>query len=599
MKTHLQELLAAALETVLAGQEETARPAIQLDATKDARFGDFQTNLALQLAKPLGKPPRAVAEALLTALPASPRVRRAEVAGPGFINFHVDRAAFQSVVAEILAQGERYGRDDSGSRGSILIEFVSANPTGPMHVGHGRGAAYGDSVAKLLAASGWTVWREYYINDAGRQVDILAISVWLRYLQLCGETLPFPRRGYQADYIMRTATAIRAAHGERLRHGAAEVLADLPEEPLVDDDASETQKAALKLRQEGYADALIVRAKSLLGEHDYSLLTRSALDDQLTAIRNTLATFNVQFDRWTSEKALVDSGFVNTALQRLAAQGLTYDKDGARWMRTEAFGDEKDRVLVKADGAATYFCNDLAYHVDKLDRAAGMGAAPPVLMDVWGADHHGYIARVRAAIEALTGRKDALNVQLIQFVTLSSGKMGKRSGNFVTLQDLLDEAGADATRFFYLMRSHDQHLEFDIDLARSRSNDNPVFYVQYAHARICRVFEQLGEKGGHWDAQTATVSLHRLDNEHEKALLTLLGRYPELLRRAAGTYTPHTLVFYLRDLAEALHSYYNLHRFLVDGDAPLQDARLALIAATAQVLRNGLQLLGVSAPAAM
>lgn len=591
MKTHLQDLLSAALDQLLAGTD-TARPAINLDATKDAKFGDFQTNLALQLAKPLGKPPRAVAEAIVAALPTSPQLAKAEIAGPGFINFFLERAAFQSVVADVLAQGDAFGRDDSGSKGRIMVEFVSANPTGPMHVGHGRGAAYGDSIAKLLAATGWTVGREYYINDAGRQVDILAISVWLRYLELCGETLPFPKRGYPADYIRRTAATLKDAVGESLKHAASAVLAGLDAEPQVPDGASDAEKDKIKLRQEAYADTLIVRARELLGD-GWETIKQTALDDQLGVIRKTLADFNVGFDQWSSEAALVKSGFVQTALQRLADKGLTYEKDGALWMRTEAFGDEKDRVLVKADGAATYFCNDLAYHVDKLDRGW------PVLMDVWGADHHGYIARVRAAIEALTERHDALNVQLIQFVTLSSGRMGKRSGNFVTLQDLIDEAGTDATRFFYLTRSHDQHLEFDIDLARSQSNDNPVYYVQYAHARICRVFEQLAEKGGRWDAKAALDALHRLDNEHEKAMLTLLGRYPEMLRRAAAAYTPHTVVFYLKDLAEGLHSYYNVHRFLVDDDAELQNARLALIAATAQVLRNGLRILGVSAPEKM
>ncbi|MFT4045718.1 MAG: arginine--tRNA ligase [Solimonas sp.] len=595
MKTQLQELLARALDQVLSGLD-AARPAgdfsINLDATKDARFGDFQTNLALQLAKPLGKPPRAVAEALVRALPASDSVARIEIAGPGFINFFLNRAAFQNVVADVLAQGANYGRDASGTRGRIMVEFVSANPTGPMHVGHGRGAAYGDSVAKLLAATGWTVWREYYINDAGRQVDVLAVSVWLRYLQACGETIDVPRRGYPGDYIKKTAAAVLDAHGRAFVRTANEVLAGLPTDTAAPDGAGDAEKEAAKTQQERYLDALIERAKTLLGD-GYRAIQDAALADQLGAIRKTLADFNVAFDQWSSEKALVDSGFVQKALKRLADKGLTYEKDGALWMRTEAFGDEKDRVLVKADGAATYFCNDLAYHVDKLDRGW------TTLMDVWGADHHGYIARVRAAIEALTSRHDALNVQLIQFVTLSSGRMGKRSGNFVTLQDLIDEAGTDATRFFYLTRSHDQHLEFDIDLARSQSNDNPVYYVQYAHARICRVFEQLAEKGDTWKAENATAALHRLDNEHEKALLTLLGRYPETLRKAAAAYTPHTVVFYLKDLAEALHGYYNAHRFLVDGDAELQDARLALIAATRQVLKNGLTILGVSAPEKM
>jgi len=592
MKAHLHDLLRAALDALLAEAGVEAAPAVQLDATKDAKFGDFQTNLALQLAKPLGLAPRAVAERLVKALPASAQVARVEVAGPGFINFFLAKAAFQAVVASVLAQKEAYGRDDSGSKGRLMVEFVSANPTGPMHVGHGRGAAYGDSIANLLAATGWTVHREYYINDAGRQVDILAVSVWLRYLEECGEVLPFPARGYPAHYIRLTAQKLKEQLGIELKHAAAEVFAGLAAEPSIPEGADDALKETVKRQQESYIDTLILRARKLLGA-GYETVQRSALDDQLAVIRTTLDRFGVRFDHWASERELVASGFVAKALTRLEEQGLTYEKDGALWMRTEAYGDEKDRVLVKADGAATYFCNDLAYHIDKLDRGWSM------LMDVWGADHHGYIARVRAAIEALTGRKDALNVQLIQFVTLSSGRMGKRSGNFVTLKDLIDEAGKDATRFFYLMRSHDQHLEFDIDLARSQSNDNPVFYVQYAHARICRVFEQLRDKGGVFKEADAEAALTRLDNEHEKALLTLLSRYPELLRKAAADCQPHALVFFLREVAEALHAYYNVHRFLVDDDAELQNARLALIAAVGQVIRNGLAILGVSAPERM
>lgn len=592
MKSHLQELLRAALAPVIAGSDVRAPDAIQIDAAKDKSHGDFATNLALVLAKPLGKPPRAVAELLLKHLPASPRVLKVEIAGPGFINFFLAADTFQSVVADVLKAGAAYGRDDSGSKGKIMVEFVSANPTGPMHVGHGRGAAYGDAVSKLLAATGWSVWREYYINDAGRQVDILAISVWLRYLELCGETLPFPKRGYPADYIKRAAQKLKDAHGEKLRHAAAAVLDGLAAEPAVPEGASDKDKDTIKLQQEAYADTLIARARLLLGD-GYALIARAALDDQLAVIRATLESFNVRFDQWSSEAALVQSGFVQKALARLGEKGLTYEKDGALWMRTETYGDEKDRVLVKADGAATYFCNDLAYHIDKLDRGY------PLLMDVWGADHHGYIARVRAAIEALTGRKDALNVQLIQFVTLSSGRMGKRSGNFVTLQDLIDEAGTDATRFFYLMRSHEQHLEFDIDLARSQSNDNPVFYVQYAHARVHSVFAQLKEKGGSYDQVAGLAALHRLDNEHEKTLMVQLARYPEVLRKSAASYEPHILAFYLKEnLADAFHSYYNAHKFIID-DPELQAARLTLISAVRVVLRSGLDLLGVSAPEKM
>ncbi len=594
MKSQLQTLLRGALDAVLSGTAVVAPEAIQVEATKDEKFGDFQTNLALTLAKPLGKPPRQVAEALVRALPGSALVAKVEIAGPGFINFFLAPSTFQNIVNDIFAAGDCYGRDDSGSAGRIMVEFVSANPTGPMHVGHGRNAAYGDALANILAASGWTVHREYYINDAGRQADILAVSVWLRYLQLAGEEVAFPVRGYPADYVRATAGRVRDRYRELFRRNAQNVMRDLPDEVL--DASSDVESAAvdddaLKAAAEKYMDALILRMRTLLGD-DYAKLQRFALDDQLAAIRATLDAFGVHFDRWTSERETVDSGAVKKALDQLTVSGHTYEQEGALWLRTTTFGDEKDRVLIKADGAATYFVNDIAYHVDKLARGW------PLQLDVWGADHHGYIGRMRAAIEALTGSKDALNVQLIQFVTLSSGRMGKRSGNFVTLKDLIIEAGKDATRFFYLSRSQDQHLEFDIELARSQSNDNPVYYVQYAHARVCSVFRQAAERGLDFDAAAVPVSLHRLVEAHEKALLTILGRYAETLRNAAAQSAPHALTFYLRDLADALHRWYGAHAFLVD-DAELRTARLGLAAATRQVLANGLGLLGVSAPEQM
>lgn len=611
MKSHLRALLAQALAKLSneLGQAITMPASLQIDAAKDVRHGDFATNLALVVAKPLGQPPRAIAEKLVRHLPQSPRVAKVEIAGPGFINFFLAPAALQSVVVDVLRDGHEFGCDRSGGRGKVLVEFVSANPTGPMHVGHGRGAAYGDTLSSILAATGWDVLREYYINDAGRQVDILAISVWLRYLEACGEVLPFPRRAYPANYIRVTSERLRRERGDAFQHGAAAVLVGLPPDPVVPESADDKTVAALKSQQEKYVDALIERAQGLLGD-DYAEIQRTALDDQLATIRATLDAFGVRFDRWSSEREIVDSGFARTAIERLRDQGHVYEQDGATWLRTTTFGDEKDRVLFKAGGAATYFANDLAYHVDKLDRV--LGDKPGVLLDVWGADHHGYIARVRAAIEALTGAKNVLRVQLQQFVTLSSGRMGKRSGNFVTLNELIAEAGRDATRFFYLLRSHDQHLEFDIELARSQSNDNPVYYVQYAHARICSVFRQLAERGQSFDATRVEASLHRLTEPQEKHLLGVLQRYPEALAAAGEQYSPHMLAFYVRDLADALHSYYNAHKFLANpqsepllrgdpgvDDAELQNARLALIAATRQVLVNALGLLGVSAPESM
>jgi arginyl-tRNA synthetase len=587
MKAHLQSLLRDA--TIAAFGDAAVPASIVVDATKDAKHGDFATNLALVLAKPLGKPPRAVAETLIKSLPASPQVTKVEIAGPGFINFFLAKDAFQSVVADVLAAGAKYGTVAPEPEQRVMVEFVSANPTGPLHVGHGRNAAYGDSLANLLAATGWTVWREYYINDAGRQVDVLAVSVWLRYLERLGEVVKLPSRAYPGNYLLATADKLVAEHARAFHHPVAEIFAGLPPDPVTPEHASDDEKDKLKATQETYLDAIIERTRKLLGAN-YDKLARFAVADQLAAIRITLEGFGVRFDNWYSERDLVESGAAEKARQQLRASGHTYDKDGALWYRTTERGDDKDRVLVRANGTPTYFGNDLAYHVDKMNRGWSS------LIDVWGADHHGLLVRMGAAIESLTGRKDALHVTLIQFVTLSSGRMGKRSGNFVTLPDLIAEAGADATRFFYLMRSHDQHLEFDVDLARSRTTDNPVYYVQYAHARIRSVFAQLAERGGKWDAASASQALHRLDNEHEKTLLAAIARYPEVLRLAAANYAPHTLAFYLKnELADALHSYYNAHKFLGD-DAELQSSRLALIEATRVVLANGLGILGVSAP---
>jgi arginyl-tRNA synthetase len=596
MKAHLQSLLRGALNSLLeqAGDGVSAPDHIQIDATKDVKHGDFATNLALALAKPLGKPPRAVAELLVKHLPASEQVVKVEIAGPGFINFFLAKNTFQSVVRSVLEQGEQFGRIAPQADKRTMVEFVSANPTGPLHVGHGRNAAYGDTLANLLAATGWTVWREYYINDAGRQVDVLAVSAWLRYLELLGEVVKIPARGYPGNYLRATADGLEARHGRAFHRAAAEVFEGLSQEPGGNEFADEDEKARIKAGQEEYLDLLIEKVRLLLGP-DYETVQRFAVEDQLAAIRLTLEGFEVRFDNWYSERELIQSGAAERARAKLKASGHTYEKDGALWFRTTERGDDKDRVLVKANGAATYFGNDLAYHVDKMERIS-KGGGRPQLINVWGADHHGLLVRMRAAIESLTGRKDALNVQLIQFVTLSSGRMGKRSGNFVTLQDLISEAGKDATRFFYLIRSHDQHLDFDIDLARSQSTDNPVYYVQYAHARIVSVFAQLAERGGTWERERGLAALARLDNDHEKTLLTALNRYPEVLRSAAANFAPHTLAFYLKnELADALHSYYNAHKFLVD-DAGLQAARLALIEATRIVLASGLAILGVSAP---
>jgi arginyl-tRNA synthetase len=593
MKAHLQDLLREALAAlggdVLSGIELPAE--LPVERTRDAKNGDYASNIAMQLAKPARRKPRELAELIVARLPASANVARVEIAGPGFINFFQSSAASLAVVGEILDQGPAFGQSTLGQRRKVLVEFVSANPTGPMHVGHGRGAAYGDTVANLLKAVGYAVTKEYYVNDAGRQVDVLAISVWLRYLELSGAKAPaFPKRAYPADYITQIAESYRAQHGDAQPLDIAGL--ELPADPEIPSDADNETQKALKDQQEQYLDAMIKVCKQALGNANFQSLKRFSLDSQLDHIKATLKAFNVNFDNWVSEQDVVSSGASQRAYEKLQAAGLVKEEGGAKWLDTERFGDEKPRVLYKADGAATYFANDLAYHELKLERGFDL------LVNVWGADHHGYVARVRAAIEALTGRKDVLNVQLVQFVTLSSGRMGKRSGNFVTFDDLVSEAGKDATRFFYLLRGNDQHLEFDIELARSQTNENPVYYVQYAHARICSVERQMGEKGFSYDAALALASLDHLTEAHEQALLTQLARYPELLEQAALQYAPHALVHYLRDLADHFHSYYNAHQFLVE-DAALRNARLALVMATRQVLNNALDLLGVTAPTSM
>ena len=579
MKAHLRSLLHSALQAT-APDHPLAEDEIHLEATRDPSHGDFASNLAMGLAKPLRKAPRQIAEALLAALPESRWLEKAEIAGPGFINLFLKPEAFQAVVPEILQAGEHYGLAPAGSRERVMVEFVSANPTGPLHVGHGRNAAYGDAMASLLAAAGHTVYREYYVNDAGRQTDILGVSLWLRYLELCGEKLPFPENGYPSDYVIDAAGALHAEFGARLHRPAADVRQGLPP------DANEGGD------KEQHIDALIQRARELLGA-DYAQMVGFGIARQVEQIKGTLSAFGVEFDQWFSEREMAERGEVESALQRLKDAGLSYEQDGALWLRTTELGDEKDRVLQRSDGSNTYFASDCAYHVNKLDRGF------PILLDVWGADHHGYVARVRAAVQSLTGRGDAFRVALMQFVTLSSGRMGKRSGNFVTLEQLINDAGRDATRFFYLMRSHDQHLEFDVELARSQSNDNPVYYLQYAHARIHSVLRQADAREMPMDTQAGLAALDRLSETHEKQLLVLNQRFPEIIQQAAAQMAPHVLAYYLRELADCFHSYYNAHAFLVEDDAALRNARLSLVQATGITIANGLRLLGVSAPDSM
>ena len=578
-KTHLAELLAASLASVAPEQQSTE---IQLERTRQASHGDFASNLAMQLARTLKANPREIAQRLVRELPPSPWVTRVAVAGAGFINFHLSAETRTAIVTTVLQEGEAFGRSPRGAGRKVQVEFVSANPTGPLHVGHGRGAALGASLSNLLDFAGWAVTREYYVNDAGRQMDILAVSTWLRYLALFGEEIPFPPNAYQGDYVVDMARQVREAHGDRYLRPSAEVLAEVP---ALAEDASNIEERL---------DALIASGKRLLGE-GWEYIHHHALTEQLADGRNDLEEFGVHFAVWFSERSLYDTGLVAQAVERLEKNGHIYVQDGAKWFRSTQFGDEKDRVVQRDNGLYTYFASDIAYHFNKLERGFEK------IVDIWGADHHGYIARVRGALTAMgcEGKEGGpLDVLLVQFVSLWRGKekmsMSTRAGQYVTLRDLRHEVGNDACRFFYMLRKADQSLDFDLELAKSQSSDNPVYYVQYAHARVCSMLNQWGGD----PASLAGAGLAPLTGEREMAICARLSAFPEVIDDAARDYAPQAIAFYLKDLAAEFHSYYNAERILVE-DTATRDARLALAAAVQVVLRNGLGILGVSVPESM
>ena len=585
LKQELEQLLLASLGkltgSVLA--QMPAPSAVVVERTRDNRHGEFATNLALRLAKSAGRNPRELAADIVAALPASPLLSRAEVAGAGFINFHLTAEAYAHELARIHALGGAYGESRLGQGERVLVEFVSANPTGPLHVGHGRQAAYGATLANILTAVGFEVAREYYINDAGRQMDILAVSTWVRYLGLWGEELPFPHNGYRGDYVLPLAHQLRALVREQLRRPAASVLANLPADAPAGD-------------KETYIDALIARARELLGTEGFRQVLELSLAEMLADIRNDLGEFGVRFDHWSSERALADSGAIDHALAVLESRGRLQRRDGALWFRASEFGDEKDRVVVRENGQKTYFASDIAYHLQKRERGFAR------LIDVLGADHHGYVARVRAGLIAMGQPGECLEATLIQFGSLFRGAekipMGKREAQFVSLRQLREEVGNDACRFFFLVRSHDQPLDFDLELAKSHTNENPVYYIQYAHARVASVMKQLAARGLSFDRDAGLGAAGMLGGAEEQAVLSSLSRYPEIVEQAAVNRAPHTLVHYLRELANVFHTYYNAEVFIVDEPA-LRNARLALVVAVQQVLRNGLTLLGVSAPESM
>lgn len=586
MKQTVEQLLA---DAVAALKSQALIPAdfeveIRLDRTKDPEHGDFASNLAMMLAKPCRRSPRQMAELLIENLSPHADLTKVEIAGPGFINFFLRKDVLTKVIETVLQEQDRYGRSNLGNQQKVIVEFVSANPTGPLHVGHGRSAAFGATLANLLEQVNYNVTREYYVNDAGRQMNILAVSVWLRYLTLAGEPVVFPVNGYKGEYVKDLAQLLLEKYQSQYVHHWIDVTEGLP--------ADENEGGDKEI----YIDAVINRAKALLTEEEFALFHSQGLDAVLDDIKDDLAEFGVSYDQWFSEHSLLTDGSIAKGIQALKDADFTYMEKGALWFKATDFGDEKDRVLIRANGQPTYFASDVAYHWNKYDRGFDR------VIDIFGADHHGYLTRVKAAVNALGHDDSAITVLLVQFAVLYRGnervQMSTRSGSFVTLRELRKEVGTDAARFFYVMRKPEQHMDFDLDLAKSESSDNPVYYIQYAHARISSVLRQLKERNLSWDETTGLAHIALLTEAHELQLMTLLSRYPETINAAALACEPHQIAYYLRELANGLHSYYNAVVLLCEQDN-LRCARLCLLKAVRQVIRNGLQILGVSAPESM
>ena len=582
MKDQLQDLIKKCIQDLISkGILIEMPPNVRLDHTKDNSHGDYATNIALMLSKQAKMNPVDLAKIIVDQLEESSFINKIEIAGPGFINFFISDESSSSVVSEIIDQGALYGSSEIGQGKKVLLEYVSANPTGPLHVGHGRGAAYGATISNLLRAVGFKVDNEYYVNDAGRQMDILAVSIYLRYLSLCGENLRFPDNGYQGQYIKDIAQVIYDSSGEEFYKKSDLIFTN------VSKDGSEGGD------KESHIDGLIENSKSILGD-SFRAIFQVGIESILGGIKSDLSEFGVVFEKWFSEQSLIDTGLSESCISKLKESQKVYEKDGALWFKTTNYGDEKDRVVVRDNGNHTYFASDIAYHFDKFERGYDK------IINVWGADHHGYISRVKASIDALGHSPDKLEILLVQFANLYRGgskvQMSTRSGSFVTLEDLRKEVGNDAARFFYILRKSEQHMDFDLDLAKSKTNENPVYYIQYAHARICSVFRQANEKEMEVDHSQANLSL--LTEGIEKNIIKELSRYKSVLESSAIQYEPHQLAYYLRDLSTHFHSYYNACKFIVE-DKHLTQARLSLIHATRQILINGLSILGVSAPESM
>ncbi len=562
MKQQLQELLTQAIQALIdEGVLDSLPDTIRIDHSKDKSQGDFASNIAMVLSKQAKCAPKVLAEQIIEKLTQASEIEKIEIAGPGFINFFMSQGSNNQVLEDILSEAGGFGLSEFGKGQRVLLEFVSANPTGPLHVGHGRGAAYGATVSNLLRAVGFEVDNEYYVNDAGRQMDILATSVYLRFC----EVSIFPDNAYKGDYIIDIAKQLTNIKKHDIAQGVCK------------DEKNGGDK-------EKHIDGLIANCKEALGV-DYKKVYKLAIDNILSGIKADLSEFGVDYQQWFSEQSLVDSGRSEKTVKSLQASGHIYEKDGALWFKTTDFGDDLDRVVVRENGMHTYFASDIAYHLEKFERGYDK------IINIWGSDHHGYIARVKASVSALGHDADKLEILLVQFANLyRSGKkvaMSTRSGSFVKLEELRQEVGDDAARFFYILRKSEQHMDFDLDLAKSKTNENPVFYIQYAHARICSVLAK--------ENSTEQADLSLLNNDYEQILIKQLNRYTDVVKSSAINYEPHVLAYYLRDLAGDFHSYYNNCDFLIE-DKILQASRLTLIIATKQILANGLGLLGVSAP---
>lgn len=556
MKQTITEILLQALASAREKGELKLeqQPAISLDTPREKNHGDLATTLALTLAKPESKPPRKIAEIIISNMrDESGLIEKTEIAGPGFINFFLKKDRWKQTLFEIEVEGGRYGLRNIGNGEKVLVEFVSANPTGPLHVGHGRGAALGDALANLLASVGYDVTREFYVNDAGRQIRLLARSVYSKYRQMHGKDEPFPEDGYHGTYIDDVAAS-----------------------------ATSSQSIGTK-----FVDTPFDECSGAFAEFSQ--------DEMLRDIKTDLESFGVRFDVWFSEKSLLKDGSVRNSIAELKERGYAYEQDGALWLRSTAFGDDKDRVIVKKDGDYTYLATDIAYHRNKLGRGFKS------LVNIWGADHHGYIPRVKAVIQAFGLPKDSLHVLLVQLVAiLRHGQpvpMSKRAGTFVTLRDVIQDVGSDAARFIFLTRRSDSHLDFDLDVAKEQSRENPVYYVQYAHARLASLMRE-AEVRGIAVPGSGEVNADLLDLEEEHNIIKSLAKYPEMIEEAALAYEPHRLTFYLQDLAGLLHNYYFKHRVITD-DAARTGAKLFLMKQVKTVIQSALRILGVSAPERM